>query len=105
MGRDPLTDLAVVKVEAAGLPTAKMGNSDELRVGQMVIAIGNPLGQDNTVTTGVISAVNRDPLVDAKENRYLEAMIQTDAAINPGNSGGPLLKPKWTGHWNYNGHH
>ncbi|NLJ74727.1 MAG: trypsin-like serine protease [Firmicutes bacterium] len=91
VGRDSLTDLAVVKVEATGLPTAKMGNSDDLRVGQMVIAIGNPLGQDNTVTTGVISAVNRDLLVDAKENRYLESMIQTDAAINPGNSGGPLL--------------
>lgn len=91
VGRDPLTDLAVIKVEAKGLPTAKFANSDELRVGQMVIAIGNPLGQDNTVTTGVVSALNRDLLVDPKENRYLEGMIQTDAAINPGNSGGPLL--------------
>lgn len=91
LGRDPLTDLAVVQVEANGLPVANLGNSDDLRVGQIVIAIGNPLGQDHTVTTGVVSAINRDLLVDARQNRYLEGMIQTDAAINPGNSGGPLL--------------
>lgn len=91
VGRDPLTDLAVVKVEAKDLPVAKLGNSNELRVGQIVIAIGNPLGQDHTVTTGVVSAVNRDLLVDPQQNRYLEGMIQTDAAINPGNSGGPLI--------------
>lgn len=91
VGRDSLTDLAVVKVEASKLPVASFANSDELHVGQMVIAIGNPLGQDNTVTTGVVSAVNRDLLVDPRANRYLENMIQTDAAINPGNSGGPLI--------------
>ena len=91
VGGDPLTDLAVVKVEASDLPVASFADSNELRVGQGVIAIGNPLGQDNTVTTGVVSAVNRDLLVDARENRYLEGMIQTDAAINPGNSGGPLI--------------
>lgn len=91
VGGDALTDLAVVKVEAEGLPVASFADSDELRVGQGVIAIGNPLGQDNTVTTGVVSAVNRDLLVDPRENRYLEGMIQTDAAINPGNSGGPLI--------------
>lgn len=91
VGRDPLTDLAVVKVDATGLPVARLANSHELRVGQMVIAIGNPLGQDNTVTTGVVSAMNRDLLVDPRQNRYLEGMIQTDAAINPGNSGGPLI--------------
>ncbi|NLJ80354.1 MAG: trypsin-like serine protease [Firmicutes bacterium] len=91
VGSDALSDLAVVKVEAEGLPVAKFANSDELRVGQMVIAIGNPLGQDNTVTTGVVSALNRDLLVDPEQNRFLEGMIQTDAAINPGNSGGPLL--------------
>jgi S1-C subfamily serine protease len=91
VGRDPLTDLAIVKVEAQDLPVAKLGNSNELRVGQVVIAIGNPLGQDYTVTTGVVSAVNRDLLVDPRQNRYLEGMIQTDAAINPGNSGGPLI--------------
>ncbi|HPT83464.1 MAG TPA: trypsin-like peptidase domain-containing protein [Limnochordia bacterium] len=91
VGGDPLTDLAVVKVEAQNLPVAPFGDSNELRVGQGVIAIGNPLGQDNTVTTGVVSALNRDLMVDPKENRYLEGMIQTDAAINPGNSGGPLI--------------
>lgn len=91
VGGDPLTDLAVVKVEAQDLPVASFADSNELRVGQSVIAIGNPLGQDHTVTTGVVSAVNRDLLVDPRENRYLEGMIQTDAAINPGNSGGPLI--------------
>lgn len=91
VGRDELSDLAVLKVETSNLPVAKLGNSDELRVGQQVVAIGNPLGQDNTVTTGVISALNRDLLIDPKNNRYLEGMIQTDAAINPGNSGGPLV--------------
>lgn len=91
VGGDPLTDLAVVKVEATDLPVAPFTDSNELRVGQGVIAIGNPLGQDNTVTTGVVSALNRDLLVDPRENRFLEGMIQTDAAINPGNSGGPLI--------------
>lgn len=91
VGRDPLTDLAVIKVEAKDLPVAKLGNSNDLRVGQIVISIGNPLGQDHTVTTGVVSAINRDLLVDPGQNRYLEGMIQTDAAINPGNSGGPLI--------------
>lgn len=91
IGRDALTDLAVVKVDADDLPVAELADSDELRVGQVVVAIGNPLGQDNTVTTGVISALDRDLLVDAEQNRYLEGMIQTDAAINPGNSGGPLI--------------
>ncbi len=91
IGRDPLTDLAVVKVDAQDLPIAEFADSNELRVGQMVVAIGNPLGQDHTVTTGVVSALNRDLLVDPRQNRFLEGMIQTDAAINPGNSGGPLL--------------
>ena len=91
VGGDALTDLAVVKVEAEGLPVAGFADSNELRVGQVAIAIGNPLGQSNTVTTGVVSALNRDLLVDPRENRYLEGMIQTDAAINPGNSGGPLI--------------
>jgi S1-C subfamily serine protease len=91
VGGDALTDLAVVKVEAEALPVASFADSNELRVGQLAIAIGNPLGQSNTVTTGVVSAVGRDLLVDVRENRYLEGMIQTDAAINPGNSGGPLI--------------
>jgi serine protease Do len=91
VGRDALSDLAVLKVDAKGLPAATIGDSTALRVGQSVIAIGNPLGQDQTVTTGVISALNRDLLVDPEDNLFLEGMIQTDAAINPGNSGGPLL--------------
>lgn len=91
VGSDELSDLAVLKIDAQDLPAAKLGDSDEIRVGQPVVAIGNPLGQDNTVTTGVVSAVNRDLLVDPEQNRYLEGMIQTDAAINLGNSGGPLV--------------
>jgi len=91
VGSDELSDLAVLKIDAQDLPTANFGNSDEIRVGQQVVAIGNPLGQDNSVTTGVVSATNRDLLVDPERNRYLESMIQTDAAINPGNSGGPLV--------------
>ncbi len=91
VGRDDLSDLAVLKVDATDLPVVVLGNSDELRVGQQVVAIGNPLGQDHSVTTGVVSAVNRDLLVDPNNNRFLEGMIQTDAAINPGNSGGPLV--------------
>lgn len=91
VGSDELSDLAVLKIDAQDLPVISLGNSDEIRVGQQVIAIGNPLGQDNTVTTGVVSAVNRDLLVDPENNRFLEGMIQTDAAINPGNSGGPLV--------------
>ncbi len=94
IGRDPLLDLAVIRVEATGLTPVVMQGADELRVGQSVIAIGNPLGQDYSVTTGIISALNRDLLVDPKENRYLEQLIQTDALIHPGNSGGPLLDLK-----------
>lgn len=91
VGRDQLSDLAVLKIEATELPTVGFANSNELRVGQQVIAIGNPFGQDYSVTSGVISALNRDLLIDPENNRYLEGMIQTDAAINPGNSGGPLI--------------
>ncbi len=91
VGRDSLSDLAVLRIEGEDLPVAKLGDSNELRVGQQVIAIGNPLGQDYSVTTGVVSALNRDLLIDHETNRFLEDMIQTDAAINPGNSGGPLL--------------
>lgn len=91
IGRDELSDLAVLKIEGSDLPTVEFANSNELRVGQQVIAIGNPFGQDYSVTSGVISAVNRDLLIDLDNNRYLEGMIQTDAAINPGNSGGPLV--------------
>ncbi|MCL6548128.1 MAG: trypsin-like peptidase domain-containing protein [Alicyclobacillus sp.] len=87
IGVDRELDLAVVKIEAKGLPTVTMGDSDRLQVGQWVLAIGNPLGYHHTVTAGIVSALNRS-LEDPDRNGYL---IQTDAAINPGNSGGPLI--------------
>lgn len=90
MGRDPVTDVAVVKIEANNLPVVKLGNSDQLKPGEWAIAIGNPLGLDNTVTTGIISGTGRSSSdVGVPDKRV--AFIQTDAAINPGNSGGPLL--------------
>ncbi|HEY7523480.1 MAG TPA: trypsin-like peptidase domain-containing protein, partial [Candidatus Limnocylindrales bacterium] len=89
-GIDTLTDLAIVKIEATGLATAPVGDSDSLKVGQLVIAIGSPLGTySNTVTSGIVSAKGRSIIVDSGQN--LDNLIQTDAAINPGNSGGPLL--------------
>lgn len=90
IGACSLHDVAVVKVEADGLPTAELGDSDKLRVGQRVYAIGNPFGLAGgpTVTSGVISAINRT--IEA-EDVLLENLVQTDAAINPGNSGGPLV--------------
>jgi serine protease Do len=88
-GIDTLTDLAIVKVEATGLPAATIGDSDGLKVGELVVAIGSPLGTfDNSVTSGIVSALGRDITTDGGPLRNL---IQTDAAINPGNSGGPLL--------------
>jgi 2-alkenal reductase len=89
-GIDTLTDLAIVKVDATGLPTAAIGESDALKVGQLVIAIGSPLGTySNSVTSGIVSAKGRSITTDG--NQSLTNLIQTDAAINPGNSGGPLL--------------
>jgi len=90
IGRDPTTDLAVIKVDAKDLPTAALGNSDSLEVGDWVMAIGNPLGLQSTVTAGIISAVGRDINI-ISDNYRIENFIQTDAAINPGNSGGPLV--------------
>jgi S1-C subfamily serine protease len=88
-GIDTLTDLAIVKVDASGLTAAGLGDSDALRVGQLVVAIGSPLGTfSNTVTSGIVSAKGRKITTDGTSLRNL---IQTDAAINPGNSGGPLL--------------
>ena len=89
IGADELTDLAVVKVEASGLPTAKFGDSDQIVVGEPAIAMGNPMGLEfrGSVTSGVISAVNRTLDISDK----LVKLIQTDAAINPGNSGGALV--------------
>ena len=89
-GIDTLTDLAIVKVEGTGLPTASLGDSSALKVGQLVIAIGSPLGTySNSVTSGIVSAKGRSIIADGNDN--LNNLIQTDAAINPGNSGGPLL--------------
>jgi len=88
-GIDTLTDLAIVKVDATGLPAATIGDSDGLKVGELVVAIGSPLGTfDNSVTSGIVSALGRDITT---EGGHIRNLIQTDAAINPGNSGGPLL--------------
>jgi len=87
IGRDPLSDVAVIKINATNLPTIPLGDSDKLKVGEWVIAIGNPFGLSQTVTVGVVSAKGRSGI---GINDY-EDFIQTDAAINPGNSGGPLI--------------
>ena len=92
VGTDRELDLAVLKINAPKkLPTVKMGNSDTTRVGEWVVAIGNPYGLDHTVTVGVVSAKGRPVPV---ENRIYKNLLQTDTAINPGNSGGPLLNLK-----------
>ena len=91
VGADPVTDLAVVRLVGAGpWPVAPLGNSDNLQVGEWVIAVGNPFGLDQTVTLGIISSLNRNAAKLGITDKRLE-LIQTDAAINPGNSGGPLL--------------
>src|SRR5687767_7549615 len=89
VGRDPKTDLALLKVEATGLPVIPLGNSGELQVGESVMAIGNPFGLEQTVTTGIVSATGRV----IGEGPY-DDFIQTDASINPGNSGGPLINAR-----------
>lgn len=89
IGSDPDSDLAVLKIDSGtALPAVEMGNSDDLMIGETIIAIGNPFGFSHTVTTGVISALNRSIRID---ERVYRDFIQTDASINPGNSGGPLL--------------
>lgn len=92
-GTDTLSDLAVVKVDSSNLPTATLGNSGELEVGDWAIAVGNPLGLDSTVTLGIISTLNRSSAQVGISDLRLN-FIQTDAAINPGNSGGPLLNAR-----------
>src|SRR4030066_302976 len=91
VGTDPLTDLAVVKIDAKNLPVAFLGNSDNLKVGQWVMAIGNPLSLSSTVTAGIVSAIGRGQLGLIRDSYGVENFIQTDAAINPGNSGGALV--------------
>jgi serine protease Do len=98
VGRDPSTEIAVVKIDGNGFPTARLGDSDAIRIGDWALAMGSPLGLQFSVTAGIISGIGRDigilrsqPQANAGQSAPLEHFIQTDAALSPGNSGGPLL--------------
>ena len=93
IGTDPNTDIALLKIDATGLPTLEMGNSDDLKVGEWVLAVGNPFNLTSTVTAGIVSAKARNiNILDA--DMKIESFIQTDAAVNPGNSGGALVNTR-----------
>ncbi len=89
VGKDPDTDLAILKIYSDGYSMAKLGTTKELQIGQFVIAIGNPYGYQHTITAGVISAIGRT--LKTQSGRLVDNVIQTDAALNPGNSGGPMI--------------
>src|SRR3990170_1541179 len=97
VGRDPETDLAVVKIDGTGLPVAELGSSDQLKVGETVVAVGSPFSFEQTVTSGIVSALNRNVSTSPDQSDQsvtLTNLIQTDAAINPGNSGGALANSR-----------